>query len=84
MATGEGLKVCNCHRKQLPATGWWRWRWRWLEVEVEVVEVEVEVGVRHHKVGARCSKSIHFEAKCSFTVVKAYILKPKSPSGRGL
>ena len=39
---------------------------------------------RHHKVGAGCSKTTHVEAKCSFTVVKAYILKPRSPSGRGL
>ena len=55
-----------------------------VEVEVGVEVVEVEVEVRHHKVGAGCSKTIHFEAKCTFTAVKAYILKPRSPSGRGL
>ena len=32
MAIGEGLKVCNCRRKELPATG-------------EVVRVEVEVKI---------------------------------------
>ena len=60
---------------------------RVVEVEVEVVEVEVVApgaGVPGHQVGARCSKSIHFEAKCTFTAVKAYILKPRSPSGRAL
>ena len=59
-----------------------------MEEEVEVVDLEVEgeveVEVRHHKVGAGCSKTIHFEAKCTFTAVKANILKPRSPSGRGL
>ena len=37
---------------------------RVVEVEVEVVEVEVVApgaGVPGHQVGARCSKSIHFE-----------------------
>ena len=32
MVTGEGLKLCNCRRKQLPATG-------------EAVTVEVEVKI---------------------------------------
>ena len=41
MATGEGLKVCTCQRKQLPATGD---SGGGGVVEVEVVEVEVEVG----------------------------------------
>ena len=39
MVIGVGLKVCNCRRKQLPATG----EVVTVEVEVEVVEVEVEV-----------------------------------------
>ena len=41
MAIGEGLKVCNCQRKQLPATGD-SGGGGVVEVEVEVVEVEVE------------------------------------------
>jgi len=48
----------------------WIWIWNWIWICID------------HQVATDVGKTTHFEAECSFTAVKPYILKPRSPSGR--